>query len=127
MLPRSSIDQDLLKMLEDLEKNGNKNDIHNELKLTLMNFWFYKKMSVESVFKALELHKKLTSNISAYVDRLALWFWYSQKDCILSTDEVVEIINCYDVDVRVRILNSARQIEGTEEIVDSLENSLLLS
>ena len=119
----------ILKLLDEIRQDPPSHQkLRAEVESVLLNSWEEGKRSSLSVFKQLGLHVKPPSDHSVNVDLLELWVRYVEKKNNQSPEtEMAEVINGYDDEIRVMVLDSLRNIKGTERVVDFIGKSLLSS
>ncbi|CAI5717542.1 unnamed protein product [Peronospora effusa] len=114
-------DKGLLKMLEALVMANARKDIQNELKSALMASWQSKGMPALNAFKLLKLDQQ--TNHKLYIKLLTMWAEYV-KNAKLDMEAVIAGI---DDKTSLKIIDDLKEIKSTEEVVKSLEDSLVKS
>ncbi|CAH0488707.1 unnamed protein product [Peronospora farinosa] len=118
-------DESFLKMLDALEEAKVGKDLQGQLKSALITSWKDQKKPARDVFKLLKLNLKPEPNHSVDVERLRMWVQYVEKNLFMPGTQMLVVIRDYELDVRVMILGGLKQIDGTDWVVQFLQNPLL--
>ncbi|CAI5706950.1 unnamed protein product [Peronospora effusa] len=115
-------DEGLLKMLNILIKDevGEVEGVlQGELKSALMASWEKQEMSARGVFEQLKLDQETDHTL--YIQLLTMWVRYTKENNL----ETKTVITSYDGNISLMLFEGLSEIEGTEEIVKSLQDSLM--
>ncbi|RQM17423.1 hypothetical protein DD237_001428 [Peronospora effusa] len=118
-------DESLLTMLDALEEAKVGKDLQGQLKSALITSWKDQKKPARDVFTLLKLNLKPEPNHSVDVERLSMWVQYVEKNLFMPGTQMLVVIRNYELDVRAMILGGLKQIEGTDWVVQFLQNPLL--